>query len=801
MIEPSNAEKALTIRVSNVTAKDVEAEISDHSGTSFRSLTSSQWESNDCTDAIDRALKSNVSHNANREFYKTFRFWHKFEHEQLKRFKKKKHRFKDKRNLYKTIITTGKITADTKMTTYYNDRARTIKAIKSNLDSMRIELDRAEEMRDRHLTLSQERLKQQGINHAKSRFEKLWKQRYAQKQDENGVPLKEDDESKGKPQQLSPSVSKMVDYLHRENERLRKKCEEKATSCDLMQEKNATLMEEALVTKQSIEDLIDEIVVTEKANSKLEQELNLCTREMSKVQSDYEQAHKFYQAENHACEIYEEELGRIVPYIDEQYDDPDLIQDVKALQFGMFAYDPVHSPFLPWAKYPIPDLINFKRSGKSKSKKRDLERKCQELLANIGTFAQDATIRQEQNEARDMRLARKAATTPKEYKVPTSIEFVKTQDDSTTSFETVPELDDSAAATMPRPDYEEALKTPSQRPRKLLKKVYPQSPGGDTVETAITGVTFASSIDVCIIGDDDESEREEENVRNAPDGTNLLANSVESLGRSHCRNLSSGIDIVAAAAVALDDTLPNTKKKANKKKTPKDTAPASPTKSPKSSKSKEKKVQRPKSFVKNRSSQDIVDVERKVKSEHNLRSTKSPKSSKSKKKKLHRPKSFKNRSSQDIVNVDIVERKAKSERNLRSTKSPKSSKSKPHQSSPKKKTLATAEKRVSADTIDAIMDLNKGGWLAGEGGIPRKMVRFDAPDPVICPSKPSSRKSKTQKKKTKTTTKSPKKDKTTKSPTKKNKKKTKTDKEKKTKEKKAKSTTKRSQRNVILLAQ
>ena len=90
-----------------------------------------------------------------------------------------------------------------------------------------------------------------------------------------------------------------------------------------------------------------------------------------------------------------------------------------------------------------------------------------------------------QNDARDMRLARKAATTPKEYKVPTSIEFVKTQDDSTTSFETVPELDDSAAATMPRPDYEEALKTPSQRPRKLLKKVYPQSPGGDTVETAI----------------------------------------------------------------------------------------------------------------------------------------------------------------------------------------------------------------------------------------------------------------------------------------------------------------------------
>jgi myosin V len=183
------------------------------------------------------------------------------------------------------------------------------------LDKMKDKLAEAEEQRKRDL------------EDAKFQFEQEMED-YKEKL-EDQLRAEADKQNKSAQQQtLIDESGKIIEYLRKENMKLRQQCESMKRDYKSLKENNARLMEANASASNSFNQLNEHAKGLNATNARLIKNVDTYKKQLVKMKEDLKNRQAFYLAEAHARVAYQKTLARIVAQVQDKSRDAQLVEDV-----------------------------------------------------------------------------------------------------------------------------------------------------------------------------------------------------------------------------------------------------------------------------------------------------------------------------------------------------------------------------------------------------------------------------------------------------------------------------------------
>lgn len=183
------------------------------------------------------------------------------------------------------------------------------------LDKMKDKLSEAEDQRKRDL------------EDAKFQFEQEMEE-YKEKL-EDQLRAEADKQNKSAQQQtLIDESGKIIEYLRKENMKLRQQCESMKRDYKSLKENNARLMEANASASNSFNQLNEHAKGLNATNARLIKNVDTYKKQLVKMKEDLKNRQAFYLAEAHARVAYQKTLARIVSQVQDKSRDAQLVEDV-----------------------------------------------------------------------------------------------------------------------------------------------------------------------------------------------------------------------------------------------------------------------------------------------------------------------------------------------------------------------------------------------------------------------------------------------------------------------------------------
>lgn len=129
-------------------------------------------------------------------------------------------------------------------------------------------------------------------------------------------------------QTLIDESGKIIEYLRKENMKLRQQCESMKRDYKSLKENNSRLMEANASASSSFNQLNDHAKGLNATNARLIKNVDTYKKQLVKMKEDLKNRQAFYLAEAHARVAYQKALARIVAQVQDKSRDAQLVEDV-----------------------------------------------------------------------------------------------------------------------------------------------------------------------------------------------------------------------------------------------------------------------------------------------------------------------------------------------------------------------------------------------------------------------------------------------------------------------------------------
>lgn len=187
--------------------------------------------------------------------------------------------------------------------------------LKNQLDKMKDKLEAAEDQRKREL------------EDAKFQFEQEMEEYKEKLEDQLRAESKKHGES-AQQQTLIDESGKIIEYLRKENMKLRQQCESMKRDYKSLKENNSRLMEANASASSSFNQLNEHAKGLNATNARLIKNVDTYKKQLVKMKEDLKNRQAFYLAEAHARVAYQKTLARIVAQVQDKSRDAQLVEDV-----------------------------------------------------------------------------------------------------------------------------------------------------------------------------------------------------------------------------------------------------------------------------------------------------------------------------------------------------------------------------------------------------------------------------------------------------------------------------------------
>eukprot|EP00934_Nitzschia_sp_Nitz4_P001421 Nitzschia sp. Nitz4//scaffold184_size43902//21312//25056//NITZ4_007283-RA/size43902-snap-gene-0.27-mRNA-1//-1//CDS//3329539654//1421//frame0 len=185
----------------------------------------------------------------------------------------------------------------------------------NQLSKMQDKLAEAEEQRKRDL------------EEAKFQFEQEMEEYKEKLEDELRTEAEKQNKS-AQQQTLIDESGKIIEYLRKENMKLRQQCETMKRDYKSLKENNARLMEANASASNSFNQLNEHAKGLNATNARLIKNVDTYKKQLVKMKEDLKNRQAFYLAEAHARVAYQKTLARIVAQVQDKSRDAQLVEDV-----------------------------------------------------------------------------------------------------------------------------------------------------------------------------------------------------------------------------------------------------------------------------------------------------------------------------------------------------------------------------------------------------------------------------------------------------------------------------------------
>ena len=185
----------------------------------------------------------------------------------------------------------------------------------NQLAKMKTKLSDAEEQRKRDL------------EDAKFQFEQEMEE-YKEKLEDQLRAEAEKQNKSAQQQTLIDESGKIIEYLRKENMKLRTQCESMKRDYKGLKENNARLMEANASASNSFNQLNEHAKGLNGTNARLIKNVDTYKKQLIKMKEDLKNRQAFYLAEAHARVAYQKTLARIVAQVQDKSRDAQLVEDV-----------------------------------------------------------------------------------------------------------------------------------------------------------------------------------------------------------------------------------------------------------------------------------------------------------------------------------------------------------------------------------------------------------------------------------------------------------------------------------------
>lgn len=185
----------------------------------------------------------------------------------------------------------------------------------NQLDAMKDKLVEAEDRRKREL------------EDAKFQFEQEMEEYKEKLEDQLRAESKKHGES-AQQQTLIDESGKIIEYLRKENMKLRQQCDSMKRDYKSLKENNSRLMEANASASSSFNQLNEHAKGLNATNARLIKNVDTYKKQLVKMKEDLKNRQAFYLAEAHARVAYQKTLARIVAQVQDKSRDAQLVEDV-----------------------------------------------------------------------------------------------------------------------------------------------------------------------------------------------------------------------------------------------------------------------------------------------------------------------------------------------------------------------------------------------------------------------------------------------------------------------------------------
>merc|ERR1711935_1141246 len=185
----------------------------------------------------------------------------------------------------------------------------------NQLDLMKDKLTDAEDQRKREL------------EDAKFQFEQEMEEYKEKLEDQLRAESKKHGES-AQQQTLIDESGKIIEYLRKENMKLRQQCESMKRDYKSLKENNSRLIDANSSASKSFNQLNDHAKGLNATNARLIKNVDTYKKQLVKMKEDLKNRQAFYLAEAHARVAYQKTLARIVAQVQDKSRDAQLVEDV-----------------------------------------------------------------------------------------------------------------------------------------------------------------------------------------------------------------------------------------------------------------------------------------------------------------------------------------------------------------------------------------------------------------------------------------------------------------------------------------
>jgi len=185
----------------------------------------------------------------------------------------------------------------------------------NQLNKMKDKLAEAEDQRKRDL------------EDAKFQFEQEMEE-YKEKLEDQLRAEAEKQNKSAQQQTLIDESGKIIEYLRKENMKLRQQCESMKRDYKGLKENNARLMEANASASNSFNQLNEHAKGLNATNARLIKNVDTYKKQLVKMKEDLKNRQAFYLAEAHARVAYQKTLARIVAQVQDKSRDAQLVEDV-----------------------------------------------------------------------------------------------------------------------------------------------------------------------------------------------------------------------------------------------------------------------------------------------------------------------------------------------------------------------------------------------------------------------------------------------------------------------------------------
>jgi myosin heavy subunit len=165
------------------------------------------------------------------------------------------------------------------------------------------------------------------LEDAKFQFEQEMEEYKEKLEEELRAESKKHGES-AQQQTLIDESGKIIEYLRKENMKLRQQCESMKRDYKSLKENNARLMEANSSASASFTQLNDHAKGLNGTNGRLIKNVDAYKKQLVKMKEDLKNRQAFYLAEAHARVAYQKSLARIVAQVQDKSRDAQLVEDV-----------------------------------------------------------------------------------------------------------------------------------------------------------------------------------------------------------------------------------------------------------------------------------------------------------------------------------------------------------------------------------------------------------------------------------------------------------------------------------------